>query len=125
MFTTSASKVDDAKKLGADEVILTKERRHGSPNTTAPSTSSSTACPPLTTSTPYLSLLKRDGTLCTVGVPETPLAINAFAVVAARRNFSGSMIGGIAETQQMLDFCGKHNIVSDIELTSFKKIDKA
>jgi uncharacterized zinc-type alcohol dehydrogenase-like protein len=73
---------------------------------------------------PYLGALKRDGVLCTVGVPEKPLAVHAFSVIA-RRAFTGSMIGGIRETQEMLDFCGEHNIVSDIEMTSFDKLDEA
>ena len=73
---------------------------------------------------PYLALLKRNGTLCTVGLPEDPFKVSAFSVIA-RRNFTGSMIGGIAETQQMLDFCGEHNIVSDIEMTTFDKLDTA
>jgi uncharacterized zinc-type alcohol dehydrogenase-like protein len=75
--------------------------------------------------TPYLALLKRDGTLCTVGIPSTPIAIHAFSVAAGRKNFTGSAIGGIKETQEMLDFCGKHNIVSDIEMTSFDKLEEA
>jgi uncharacterized zinc-type alcohol dehydrogenase-like protein len=73
----------------------------------------------------YLSLLKRGGTLCTVGLPPSPIAVSAFSVVQGRKNFSGSNIGGIKETQEMLDFCSKHNIVSDIEITSFDKIEEA
>ncbi len=122
-FTTSESKVEDAKKLGADEVILTRQEgwaaKHvGSFDFILDCVSAEHDV------APYLSLLKRDGTLCTVGLPEKPIAIHAFSVVA-RKNFSGSMIGGIAETQEMLDFCAKHNIVSDIEMTSFDKLDEA
>jgi uncharacterized zinc-type alcohol dehydrogenase-like protein len=122
-FTTSASKVEDAKKLGADEVILTKEegwatKHTGSFDFILDCVSAEHDL------TPYLSLLKRDGTLCTVGVPEKPASIHAFAVLG-RRNYTGSMIGGIAETQEMLDFCAEHNIVSDIEMTSFDKLDEA
>jgi uncharacterized zinc-type alcohol dehydrogenase-like protein len=72
----------------------------------------------------YLSLLKRDGTLCLVGVPSDPLSVAAFSVLG-RKNLAGSMIGGIRETQEMLEFCGKHNIVSDIEMTSFDKVNEA
>jgi uncharacterized zinc-type alcohol dehydrogenase-like protein len=124
LFTTSASKVEDAKKLGADEVILTKEAGWDAKHANSFDFILDCVSAPHDVNQ-YLSLLKRDGTLCTVGVPETPLAISAFSVVIARKNFSGSMIGGIAQTQEMLDFCGKHNIVSDIEMTSFKEIDKA
>ncbi|MHC5722271.1 MAG: NAD(P)-dependent alcohol dehydrogenase, partial [Nostoc sp.] len=70
------------------------------------------------------ALLKRNGVLCTVGVPEDPVKIQAFSILG-RKTFTGSMIGGIAETQEMLDFCGEHNIVSDIEMTSFDKIEEA
>jgi alcohol dehydrogenase (NADP+) len=123
MFTTSASKVEDARKLGADEVILTREEGWAAKH--AGTFDFILDCVSAEHDVnPYLSLLKRNGTLCTVGVPEHPLAINAFSVVA-RKNFTGSMIGGIKETQEMLDFCGKHNIVSDIEMTSFDKLDEA
>jgi uncharacterized zinc-type alcohol dehydrogenase-like protein len=122
-FTTSASKIEDAKKLGADEVILTKEE--GWAGKHANSFDFILDCVSAEHDiSPYLALLKRDGTLCTVGVPEKPLAIHAFSVIA-RKHFTGSMIGGIAETQEMLDFCGKHNIVSVIEMTSFDKIEEA
>jgi uncharacterized zinc-type alcohol dehydrogenase-like protein len=122
-FTTSASKIEDAKKLGADEVILTKEE--GWTGEHANSFDFILDCVSAEHDiSPYLALLKRDGTLCTVGVPEKPLAIHAFSVIA-RKHFTGSMIGGIAETQEMLDFCGKHNIVSDIEMTSFDKLEEA
>ena len=122
-FTTSASKVEDAKKLGADEVILTKEEGWASKH--AGSFDFILDCVSAEHDiNPYLSLLKRDGTLCTVGIPEKPLAIQAFSVVA-RKHFTGSMIGGIAETQEMLDFCGKNIIVSDIEMTSFDKVGDA
>ncbi len=122
-FTTSTSKVEDAKKLGADEVILTKEegwaaKHAGTFDFILDCVSAEHDI------NPYLGLLKRDGTLCTVGVPEKPLSIHAFTVIA-RKQFTGSMIGGIAETQEMLDFCGKHNIVSDIEMTSFDKLEEA
>jgi uncharacterized zinc-type alcohol dehydrogenase-like protein len=123
LFTTSASKIEDAKKLGADEVILTKEegcaaKHAGSFDFILDCVSADHDI------NSYLSLLKRDGTLCLVGAPENPLAVTAFAILG-RKNFSGSMIGGIRETQEMLDFCGKHNIVSDIEMTTFPKVNEA
>ncbi|WP_368856373.1 zinc-binding dehydrogenase, partial [Enterobacter hormaechei] len=64
----------------------------------------------------YLALLKRDGTLVQVGAPEKPLPVHVFSVIWRRRNFAGSLIGGIAETQEMLDFCGQHGITADIEM---------
>jgi uncharacterized zinc-type alcohol dehydrogenase-like protein len=123
-FTRSAAKIEDAKRLGADEVILTKEPNwHTQHAGTFDFILDCVSAPH--DITPYLSLLKRGGTLCTVGLPPTPLAVSAFSVVHGRKSFSGSNIGGIKETQEMLDFCGKHNIVSDIEMTSFGEIEDA
>jgi uncharacterized zinc-type alcohol dehydrogenase-like protein len=73
----------------------------------------------------YLSLLRVDGALALVGAPEHPLPVAAFSLIPQRRTFAGSMIGGIAETQQMLDFCGQHNIVSDIEIIRIQQINDA
>ncbi len=124
LFTTSASKVEDAKRLGADEVILTREegwadKHKGSFDFILDCVS---AEHDLNT---YLSLLKRDGTLCLVGVPEKPAAVAAFSVIMGRKRLSGSAIGGIKETQEMLDFCGEHNIVSDIEMTTYDKVNES
>jgi uncharacterized zinc-type alcohol dehydrogenase-like protein len=123
-FTTSANKIDDAKKLGADEVILTKE-----PNWAAKHANSFDFILDCVSAPhdihPYLSLLKRDATYCTVGIPDQPMQIAAFAVALGRKRVSGSAIGGIKETQEMLDFCGQHNIVSDIEMTTFDQLEKA
>ncbi|MHC5732576.1 MAG: NAD(P)-dependent alcohol dehydrogenase, partial [Nostoc sp.] len=68
---------------------------------------------------------KLDGTLCQVGAPEKPLAVNAFNMLLPRRNFAGSAIGGIAETQEMLDFCAEHGIVSDIEMIKMDQVNEA
>ncbi len=123
-FTTSPSKVEDAKKLGADEVILTK-----SPDWHLPHLRTFDFILDCVSAehdvSPYLALLKREGTLCTVGIPSAPVGIHAFSVAMGRKNFTGSAIGGIKETQEMLDFCGEHNIVSDIEMTTFAKLDEA
>jgi uncharacterized zinc-type alcohol dehydrogenase-like protein len=73
----------------------------------------------------YLSLLKVDGAMVVVGIPEAPTPISAPFLIAKRRSLSGSQMGGIKETQEMLDFCGRHNIVSDIEITSIQKINEA
>jgi alcohol dehydrogenase (NADP+) len=123
-FTTSPGKIEDAKRLGADEVILTRE-----PNWAARHAGSFDFILDCVSAphdvNPYFSLLKRDSTLCTVGVPETPLQIHSFSVAMGRKSFAGSAIGGIKETQEMLDFCGKHNIVSDIEMTTFDQLEQA
>jgi uncharacterized zinc-type alcohol dehydrogenase-like protein len=124
LFTTSKSKIEDAKRLGADEVTLTKEPNWGAAH--AGSFDFSLDCVSADHDVnAYLALLKRDATLCTVGAPSNPLAISAFAVIPGRKNFTGSAIGGIRETQEMLDFCSQHNIVCDIEMTSFDKLDEA
>lgn len=73
----------------------------------------------------YLNLLKRDGTMVVVGVPAENIPLGAFSLISGRRSLAGSLIGGIKETQEMLDFCGKHNIVSDIELIPAEKINEA
>ena len=73
----------------------------------------------------YLSLLKLDGTLCQVGAPEKPLPVAVFNLLLPRRNFAGSAIGGIAETQEMLDFCAEHGIVSDVEMIRMDEINEA
>jgi uncharacterized zinc-type alcohol dehydrogenase-like protein len=123
-FTTSANKIGDAKKLGADEVILTKENNWAAKHAGSFDFILDCVSAPHDV-TPYLALLKRDATLCTVGIPEAPVAIHAFSVAMGRKRFTGSAIGGIKETQEMLDFCGQHNIVSDIEMTSFDKLEEA
>ncbi len=73
----------------------------------------------------YLNLLKRDGAMVLVGAPEKPLAVASFNLIMARRSLAGSGIGGIPETQEMLDFCGKHGITADIELIPIQKINEA
>ena len=72
-----------------------------------------------------VGLLRRDGNLTLVGAPEKPFAISAFPLIFARRSLSGSLIGSIAETQEMLDFCGKHNITADVEVIPIQKINEA
>ena len=123
-FTTSESKAADAKKLGADEVVISKDadamaKQAGTFDfildcVSAPHDMNA-----------YLGLLRLNGTLCSVGLPETPLSIAPFAILANRRSLSGSMIGGMTETQEMLDYCADHGIVSDIELTSIDKLSEA
>lgn len=124
VFTTSTSKVEDARRLGADDVILSKDddqmkKYAGKLHFVLDAVSAEHDIDA------YLNLLKVDGSLALVGAPEHPLAVAAFSLIPYRRSFAGSMIGGIAETQEMLDFCGKHNIVSDIEIINIQQINEA
>ena len=124
VFTTSPSKVEDAKRLGADEVVLSKEedqmsRYAGKLHFVLDAVAAKHDI------NAYLKLLKVDGSLALVGAPELPLSVAAFSLIPYRRSFAGSMIGGIAETQEMLDFCGKHRIVSDIEMINIQQINEA
>ena len=124
VFTTSTSKVEDARRLGADEVVLSKDpeqmKQYDSKLHFVIDTVSGEH-----DINDYLNLLKVDGSLALVGAPENPLPVEAFSLVPYRRHFAGSTIGGIAETQEMLDFCGKHNIVADIEMINIQQINEA
>lgn len=124
VITTSPSKVADAQRLGADEVILStdKEQMKKNNNTLHFILDCVSAEHDLNA---YLRLLKVDGTLALVGAPEHPLPLAAFSLIPARKNLAGSTIGSIKETQEMLDFCGEHNIVSDIELIKIQDINDA
>ena len=73
----------------------------------------------------YLNLLRLDGTLCLVGLPEVPPTISPFAIITNRRSLSGSMIGGVEETQGMLDYCAEKNIVADVEVIGYDRIEEA
>jgi uncharacterized zinc-type alcohol dehydrogenase-like protein len=124
LFTTSASKVADAKRLGADEVVISKNPdemlKHASSFNFILDCVSA-----VHDANAYLNLLRRDGTLCLVGAPEKPLPVSVFNLLMGRRSMSGSAIGGIRETQEMLDFCAEHNITSDIELIKIQQINEA
>jgi len=124
VYTTSTSKVEDAKRLGAHDVVLSKDedqmqRYAGKLHFVLDAVSAQHDI------NVYLSLLRVDGSLALVGAPEHPLPVAAFSLIPYRRSFAGSMIGGIPETQEMLDFCGKHNIVSDIEMINIQQINEA
>lgn len=124
VITTSVSKIEDAKRLGADEVILSTDEQQMKNN--ASTLHFILDCVSASHDiNAYLGLLKRDGALALVGAPEHPLPVAAFSLIPTRRSFAGSAIGGIKETQEMLDFCGKHNIVSDIELIRIQDINHA
>ncbi len=124
LFTTSQGKVEDGKKLGADEVVISKNademKKHAASFDFILDTVSADH-----DINSYLALLKLDGTLCQVGLPEKPLPVAVFNLLLPRRNFSGSCIGGIAETQEMLDFCSKNNIVCDVEMIKMDYINEA
>lgn len=124
LFTTSPGKKSDALRLGADEVVVSRNsdemNRH-----TASFDFILDAVSAEHDLNAYLNLLRRDGTLTLVGAPEKPLPVAAFNLLLGRRSLSGSLIGGIQETQEMLDFCGQHGITSDIELIPIQKINDA
>jgi alcohol dehydrogenase (NADP+) len=125
LFTTSPGKADDARRLGADEVIISRNademKRHGGRFDFILDT---VAVPHSLDA--YLTLLKRDGTLCLVGVPDQPHpSPSAFNLISRRRQLAGSLIGGIKETQEMLDFCAERGIVSDIELIPIQGVNEA
>ena len=124
VFTTSPSKTDDAKRLGAHDVVLSTDKEQmarysGKLHFILDAVSAQHDI------NSYLSLLRVDGSLTLVGAPEHPLPVAPFSLIPFRRSFAGSMIGGLPETQEMLDFCGKHNIVSDIEIISIQQINEA
>lgn len=130
VFTTSPSKVADAKKLGADEVVLSTSKEEMSKLRNSLDFILDTVAAGHDLN-PYVKTLKRDGTICLVGVPPVAHAsdtsksppISMFSLMN-RRSVAGSVIGGIKETQEMLDFCGKHNIVCDIEMIRMQDIEK-
>jgi uncharacterized zinc-type alcohol dehydrogenase-like protein len=123
LFTTSPGKAQDGKRLGADEVVVSKNEeamaKHVNSFDFILDTVSAKHDPNL-----YLNLLKRDGTMIQVGAPPEAV-IQPLSVIFKRRTFAGSLIGGIKETQEMLDFCGKHDITSDIEMIPIQKINEA
>ena len=124
VFTTSPSKKEDALRLGADEVVVSRHtdemRKHaGSFDFILDAVSGEHDI------NAYVNLLGRDGNITLVGAPAKPLGVSAFALIMARRSLSGSNIGGIAETQEMLDFCGAHNITADVEVIPIQKVNEA
>jgi alcohol dehydrogenase (NADP+) len=123
-FTTSPRKMEDALRLGADEVVVSRDanemQKHaGSFDFILDAVSADHDI------NAYLNLLRRDGNITLVGAPEKPLSVAAFGLIFGRKSLSGSPIGGIAETQEMLDFCGKHNITADVEVIPIQKVNEA
>jgi uncharacterized zinc-type alcohol dehydrogenase-like protein len=124
VLTTSPGKKEDARRLGADEVVVSRNadevKQHaGSFDFILDAVSAEHDI------NAYINLLRRDGTLTLVGAPAKPLGVSAFGLIMGRRNLSGSNIGGIAETQEMLDFCGAHNITADVEVIPIQKVNEA
>lgn len=124
LFTTSTGKTEDARRLGADEVVISKEAEAMAAHANSFDFILDTVSAQHDINA-LLGLLKVDGTLCQVGAPEKPLPLQVFSVILKRRTFAGSLIGGIAETQEMLDFCAEHGITSDIELIPIQDINTA
>jgi len=124
VFTTSQSKVEDAKRLGADEVVISKNademaKHAGSFDFILDCVSADHDI------NAYIHLLKRDGNMTLVGAPEKALPLFSMGLLFKRRSVSGSLIGSIAETQEMLDFCGEHNITADVEVIAIQQINEA
>src|SRR6059058_3710515 len=124
VFTTSPNKKEDALRLGADEVVISRnagemQKHAGSFDFILDAVSAEHDI------NAYVNLLARDGNITLVGAPEKPLGVSAFSLIFGRRSLSGSAIGGIAETQEMLDFCGAHNIAADVEVIPIQKVNEA
>lgn len=124
-LTRSESKRQDAHTLGADEVVIAKDPQQMKPHTGSFDSILNTVAASHNLDA-YTKLLKRDGTMCLVGVPEDPHpSPNIGVLIFGRKTIAGSLIGGIAETQEMLDFCAGKGIVADIEMIPMQKIDEA
>jgi uncharacterized zinc-type alcohol dehydrogenase-like protein len=124
LFTTSPNKKEDAQRLGAHEVVVSKnqnemDRHLGSFDFILDTVSAQHDL------NAYLALIKRDGTLTLVGAPPQPPSIEVFNLIFKRRQLAGSLIGGIPETQEMLDFCAQHNLTADVEVIPIQKINEA
>ncbi len=125
LFTTSAGKVADAKRLGADEVCISSDPEQMAKYANQLDFILNTVAAPHALD-PYMQLLKKDATMTLVGAPDRPHpGFEVFSLIFKRRHLAGSLIGGIAETQEMLDFCAKHGIVSDIEMIPMQDINTA
>ena len=124
LFTTSPGKTKDAIRLGAKEVVISKNESEMKKHVNSFDFILDTVAGPHDINA-YLNLLKHDATLTLVGVPDKTHAVHPFSLIIKRRQLAGSLIGGIRETQEMLDFCGEHNITSDIEMIPIQKINEA
>ena len=123
-LTTSLKKKDGALRLGAAEVLLSTDSAEMARHARSFDFILDTASAPHDLD-PYLSLLRQDGTLALVGLPEKPPAVSVFSLITKRLSIAGSMIGGMPETQEMLDYCGQHNITADVEVIPVAQINEA
>ncbi|HTC35835.1 MAG TPA: NAD(P)-dependent alcohol dehydrogenase [Bryobacteraceae bacterium] len=124
VFTTSPNKKDDARRLGADEIIVSRnademQKHAGSFDFILDSVSAEHDI------NAFINMLRRDGNITLVGAPDKPLPVSVFGLIFKRRSVSGSPIGGIPETQEMLDFCGAHNLTADVEVIPIQKVNEA
>ncbi len=124
VFTTSPNKEEDALRLGADEVVVSRnanemQKHAGSFDFILDAVSAEHDI------NAYINLLGLDGNITLVGAPAKPLGVSAFGLIMGRRSLSGSAIGGIPETQEMLDFCGAHNITADVEVIPIQKVNES
>ena len=124
VFTTSPSKKEDALRLGADDVVISTDANQMKKHADSFDFILDAVAAPHDINS-YIGMLKRDGNITMVGAPEQPLPVGVFGLLFRRRSFSGSLIGGIAETQEMLDFCGKNNITADVEVIPIQQVNEA
>ena len=124
LFSTSPGKQADGLRLGADEVVISRNADDVARHANSFDFILDTVSAPHDVGS-YLALLKRDGAMTMVGAPEEPLAVPVITLLFKRRTFAGSIIGGIRETQEMLDFCGEHGITADIETIGIQHVDDA
>lgn len=125
IFTTSPGKAEDARRLGAHEVVVSRDPDQMSKQANSLHFILNTVAAPHDLN-PFANMLRRDGTMCLVGAPDRPHPpLEVMPMIFRRRSIAGSLIGGIRETQEMLDFCAEHSIVSDIELIPIQKINEA
>jgi alcohol dehydrogenase (NADP+) len=125
LFTSSASKVEDGKRLGAHQVVVSSDREQMKKQRTSLDLIVNTVAAPHSLDS-YLQLLRLDGTMVMVGLPDAPHDVHSTGnLIYKRRSLAGSLIGGIAETQEMLDFCAEHDIVSDVEQIPISQINEA
>ena len=124
LFTTSASKIEDGKRLGADEVVISKNAADVAKHAFSFDFILDTVSADHDLNQ-YLALLRPNGAMVLVGAPEKPAAVAAFNLIFGNRRLAGSSIGGIRETQEMLDFCAEQGITSDIEMIKIQQINEA
>jgi len=125
LFTTSPGKAEDGRRMGAHDVVISRNAEEMNRHVNSIDLIVNTVAMPHDLN-PFMNLLRRDGTMCLVGAPESPHApLEIMPIIFKRRSLAGSLIGGLRQTQEMLDFCAEHNIVSDVEVIPMQKINEA